>query len=139
MKNFSNPDGLVREDFKGGWTDDKVNKFTPQGRTEKENEAFDYFKKIANYRKDNKVLQTGKLMQYVPENGIYVYFRYNAYKTVMVIVNSNEKEQSLVTDRFEERMNSFTKAVNVISDETLNSIQIIKVAAKTAVVLELQK
>ena len=28
MKNYSNPDGLVREDFSGGWDGDKSNKFT---------------------------------------------------------------------------------------------------------------
>ncbi|HEY5326914.1 MAG TPA: alpha-amylase family glycosyl hydrolase, partial [Mucilaginibacter sp.] len=36
MKNFSRPDGLVREDFPGGWAGDKVNKFTAAGRTDKE-------------------------------------------------------------------------------------------------------
>jgi glycosidase len=139
MKNFSNPDGLVREDFKGGWPEDKTNKFIAKGRTNKESEAFNYFKKLANYRKDNPVLQTGKLMQYVPEKGMYIYFRYNNQKTVMVIVNSNDKEQTLSTTRFNERMNGFTKAVNVITDDALNSVDDIRVPAKSAVVLELQK
>lgn len=139
MKNLSNPDGLVREDFKGGWPEDKANKFIAKGRTNKESEAFNYFKKLANYRKNNLVLQTGKLMQFVPEKGMYVYFRYNNQKTVMVIVNSNDKEQDLSTTRFNERMNGFTKAVNVITDDALNSVDNIKVPAKSAVVLELRK
>ncbi len=139
MKNFSNPDGLVRKDFKGGWPEDKTNKFIAKGRTNKESEAFNYFKKLANYRKDNPVLQTGKLMQYVPEKGMYIYFRYNNQKTVMVIVNSNDKEQTLSTTRFNERMNGFKKAVNVITDDALNSVDDIRVPAKSAVVLELQK
>ncbi len=45
MKNYSNPDGLVREDFKGGWAGDSVNKYTSAGRTEKENDAFNYVRK----------------------------------------------------------------------------------------------
>src|SRR5688572_15757930 len=40
MKGFTNPDGWVRLDFAGGWTNDKANKFTAEGRTEKENEVF---------------------------------------------------------------------------------------------------
>ncbi len=139
MKNFSNPDGLVREDFKGGWAEDKTNMFIAKGRTSKESEAFNYFKKLANYRKNNPVLQTGKLMQYVPEKGMYIYFRYNNQKTVMVIVNSNDKEQNISTARFNERMNGFTKAVNVITDETLPLGDEIKVPAKSTVILELQK
>jgi glycosidase len=139
MKNFSNPDGLVREDFKGGWEGDKENKFTAAGRTAQEYEAFNFFRTLANYRKNNEVLQTGKLMQYVPEKGIYVYFRYNADKTVMVIVNSNDNEESVGTGRFSERMNGFTKATNVVTSESYNSIDLFKVPAKNVWVLELKR
>lgn len=139
MKNFSNPDGLVREDFKGGWAGDKENKFTAQGRTAKENEAFNFVRTLANYRKNNEVLQTGKLMQYVPENGIYVYFRYNQDKTVMVIMNTNDTASELPLKRFNERMDGFSKALNVVSSEKINSLETINIPAKTTWVLELQK
>lgn len=139
MKNFSDPDGKVREDFKGGWSDDKVNKFTAQGRTAKENEAFNYVRTLANYRKNNPVLQTGRLMQYVPENGVYVYFRYNDEKTVMVIMNTGDKEADLNTSRFIQRTAGFNSAVEVTSGENLASIQTIKAPAKTTLVLELKK
>jgi glycosidase len=137
MKNFSNPDGLVREDFKGGWAGDKTNKFEAAGRNASENEAYNYVKKLANYRKNNPVLQTGKLMQYVPENGIYVYFRYNKNKTVMVIVNSNDKEQMVSTARFNERMNGFTKVLNVTTDSLFSLTNAIRVPPKSTMVLEL--
>ncbi len=48
MKNFKNPsDAEVRKDFPGGWKEDSVNKFLATGRTAKENEAFDFVKKLA--------------------------------------------------------------------------------------------
>ena len=139
MKGFTNPDGLVRLDFKGGWAGDKENKFIASGRTEKENQAFNYVKKLANYRKNSPALQTGKLMQYVPENGVYVYFRYDSDKTVMIVMNSNDAEINLSADRFTERMQGFSKAVNVITDESLNTINKLKVPAKTTSVFELKK
>jgi neopullulanase len=139
MTGFTNPDGLVRSDFSGGWKGDKVNKFTAEGRTAKENEAFNHVRKLANYRKNNEVLQSGQMMQFIPEKGIYVYFRYNAGKTVMVIMNSNGEEENLPTARFSERTAGFIKAKNIISDEILNTIQTIKVPAKTTLVLELAK
>ncbi|WP_207534327.1 glycoside hydrolase family 13 protein [Desertivirga arenae] len=139
MKNFSNPDGLVREDFKGGWEEDKQNKFRADGRNEKENEAFNYFRKLANYRKNTTALQTGKLMQYVPENGVYVFFRYNTAKTVMVLCNSNDKEITVETDRFSERTKGFSAAKNVLTDEWINRISNFKIPAKSTLVLELQK
>ncbi len=139
MAGEDNPDGLVRSDFPGGWASDKVNKFTAAGRTDKENEAFNYVRTLANYRKHTPALQTGKLMQYIPQKGIYVYFRYDAAKTVMVIYNSEPKDQTLSTDRFSERMAGFSKAINVINNETFNTIQTINIPGKTTFVLELKK
>lgn len=138
MKNYANPDGLVRDDFPGGWQGDKTNKFIAGGRTEKENEAFNYVKKLANYRKNNEVLQTGKMMQFIPEEGIYVYFRYNADKTIMIIMNSNTEEKSVPTARFAERILSATTAKNVVTEETLNTLATIKIPATTTLVLELK-
>jgi len=139
MKNFSAPDGKVREDFKGGWEGDKENKFTAAGRTAKENEAFDFVKLLANYRKNNPVLQTGRLMQFTPENGIYVFFRYNDDKTVMVITNSNDKEEIIITARFCERTKGFSQALNIVTNARYNSIDSLKVPAKNVLVLELKK
>ncbi|WP_225871355.1 glycoside hydrolase family 13 protein [Pedobacter cryotolerans] len=137
MKNYANPDGKVREDFPGGWPNDKINKFIPAGRNEKENEAFNFVKTLANYRKQNSVLQNGKMMQFVPENGIYVYFRYNEEKTVLVVMNSNEKEEVLKTERFEERIGNCKSAKNIITNEKI-AIETLKLPAKTTYIFELQ-
>jgi glycosidase len=139
MKGKSDPDGLVREDFPGGWPEDKVNKFIAGGRTEKENEAFNYVRTLANYRKKTTALQTGKLMQYLPEKGIYAYFRYDTKKTVMVIYNGSEEANELNTERFNERTAGFEGAINIITGETINSLAHLKIPAKTTLVLELTK
>ena len=77
-------------------------------------------------------------MQFVPQDDIYVYFRYNAEPkgTVMVIVNNTEKEKTLNTDRFAERTTGITAAKNVITGENIG-FQNIKVPAKTTLVLVL--
>ncbi|MGA0558577.1 glycoside hydrolase family 13 protein [Larkinella sp. VNQ87] len=138
MKNTKNPsDAEVRRDFPGGFPGDRENKFTAAGRNEKENDAFNFVRKLANYRKNNPVLQNGKVMQYVPQDGLYVYFRYDNTKTVMVVTNSLDKETTLETARFAERMSGFTKAQNVLTDEILNGFSNLKIPAKTAWVLEL--
>ena len=139
MKGNDNPDGLVRSDFPGGWAGDKANKFTNEGRTDSERIAFNYVRALANYRKQTPALQTGKLMQYIPEKGIYVYFRYDAAKTIMIIYNGETKEQTLTTDRFNERIAGFTRATNVISHENIANIQSITIPGKTTLVLELKK
>ena len=137
MKNFSDPDGLVRFDFPGGWAGDKADKFTAAGRTAQENEAFNYVSKLANYRKSNPSLQTGKLIQYVPEDGMYVYFRISTEgKPVMVILNGEDKAKTLNTSRFAEQIKNSSSLKNVITGEQTD-IKTINVPAKTTLVLEL--
>ncbi len=140
MKNFKNPsDAEVRRDFPGGFPGDKENKFTVEGRNKTENEVFNFVRKLANYRKQSPVLQTGKLMQFLPQNGVYAYARYNGSQTVMVITNSQKKEVSLDTDRFAERMKGFSSARNVLTDEIISGLATVKVPGQTALVLELRK
>lgn len=109
----SHPD--VRKDFPGGWLEDSVNAFTKAGRTAEQNEAFNYVKTLCNWRKNKKIIHEGKLMQFVPEDNVYVYFRYTDTETVMVIMNGNKTAKSLITARFAERMKHFKTAKNVIT------------------------
>lgn len=140
MKNFKNPtDAEVRRNFPGGFLGDKENAFTKEGRSQKENEAFEFVKKLATYRKSTPALYSGKLMQYLPQEGIYVYFRYNGAKTIMIATNTNSKEMKLTTDRFSDRMKGFTSARNVITDKVVNDLFLLQLPPKTAVVLELIK
>ncbi|GAB2786777.1 glycoside hydrolase family 13 protein [Hymenobacter latericoloratus] len=140
MKNFKNPtDAEVRKDFPGGWPGDPHNKFTAAGRTPQENEAFGFVQKLAQYRKSHPVLSSGKLMQYLPENGLYVFFRYDATGTVLVATNTTDKPATLPTARFSERLSGFSKARNVLTGETLSSLATLQLPAKTALVLELGK
>ena len=140
MKNFKTPtDAEVRKDFPGGFPGDTENKFTAAGRSQKENEAFDYVKKLASYRKNTPALHSGKLMQYMPVDGVYVYFRYDADKTIMIATNSMDKEMTLDTRRFRERMGGFSRGINAITGEEIVSLSQLKLPAKTAMVLELGK
>ncbi len=138
MKNFKNPsDAEVRRDFPGGFPGDRENKFTAAGRNREENEAFNFVKSLANYRKATPALQTGQLTQYLPQNGIYVYFRYDQAKTVMVATNSTDAEIDLDMSRFTERTAGFSRATDVLTGEMLIELKLVKLPARTARVLEL--
>ncbi|RXK61890.1 alpha-amylase [Lacibacter luteus] len=114
MTGFTSPnDGYVRQDFPGGWDGDKENKFTAAGRTEKENKLFNYIKRLANFRKTSSAIKTGKLMQFIPVDGVYVYFRYDAKQTVMCVMNTNAEPKTIDLSRFAERMNGYRSAVDV--------------------------
>lgn len=44
-------------------------------------------------------------MQFIPQDNVYVYFRYNDSKTVMVVINNNPENQDLDMNRFAEMLN----------------------------------
>lgn len=138
MKNLADPDGMVRLDFPGGWAGDSSNKFTAAGRTLQEDSLFNYTKSLAQFRQHSSAIKTGKLMQYVPEDGVYIYFRYDARQTVMCIMNTNDKEMQIETARFGERIKGFTKARDITTNQITQVKATLNVPAKTELVLELQ-
>jgi neopullulanase len=133
-------DAMVRFDFPGGWQGDSANKFTAAGRTAAENDAFNYVRKLANFRKNSSAIKTGRMMQYVPENGVYIYFRYDDKQTVMCVMNQNDSLTSTVDlSRLTERTKGFTKAVDVVTGETFNLGATLATQPKSLMVLELRK
>ncbi len=47
---------------------------------------------------------------------VYVYFRYNDEQKVMVVINSNDKEQTIEMNRFQEIVPSSFTAKDVMKD-----------------------
>lgn len=126
-----------RRDFPGGWRGDDANKFKPEGRNPKEQAAIDYVKRLANYRKKSSALQHGQLVQFVPENGIYVYFRFDQHQTVMVIMNSNDQPVTVDTQRYAERMRGFNHALEIGNNLPITDLKKIEVDRNSTLVLEL--
>ena len=110
-------DGYVRLDFPGGWAGDKEDKFTIQGRSQKDQAIFQHLATLATYRKASSALTTGKMMQYYPEDGVYVYFRYDAQQTIMIVMNTAKTEKKISPSKYTERTAGFTQYLNVISKE----------------------
>jgi glycosidase len=119
MTGFANPDGNVRHDFPGGWQGDAMNKFIAAGRTDKEENIFQFIKTLAQFRKRSSAITAGKLMQYFPIDGVYCYFRYDSHQTVMVIMNTNESSKTIDLARFSDRTKGFSKAVDVVNGNQL--------------------
>lgn len=131
-------DGHVRLDFPGGWEGDALNKFTENGRQGKDKEIYEHVKALANYRKNAAALTTGKMMQYVPVDGVYVYFRYTAKQTVMVVMNTSKEEKKINPADYAERTAGFTTATNIISKQK-NPLKEITLGSYQSIVLELNK
>ena len=131
-------DGDIRPDFPGGWPGDSGNAFTAKGRTAIQNERFDYLSKLLNWRKNKTVIHSGLLTHYVPENDIYVYFRHNEKENIMVIINNNETEQRMKTDRFAESLTGKTIGTDVMTGEKYDLSTSLLLPKETTLILELR-
>jgi glycosidase len=121
MKGIANPDGWVRLDFPGGWEGDKKNAFTGEGLTTEEKAIQAYTKSLGNYRKQSTALQTGKMMQFIPNNGLYVYFRYDAKSTVMCVMNTDKQSRTVDMNDFSERTKGFNGGKDIITNQQINT------------------
>lgn len=141
MKNFKvNSDATVREDFPGGWPSDDPNKnrFLASGHTPEQARAFEHISRLAHFRRTSSALGKGKLMQFIPRDGTYLYFRYSDQQSVLVIANSSDKTVKPDWSIYQERVKGFTKARDVITGETF-SLDGWSIAPKKSHVLELMK
>lgn len=124
MKNYKvNTDATVREDFPGGWPTDNPlsNRFLPSGRTSAQDTAYSYISRLANFRKSSTALTTGRLMQFIPRDGLYLYFRYDSKQTVMVITHTGKELVKPDWSIYKEQMDGYTRFRNVITGEIKRS------------------
>lgn len=131
-------DGGKRADMPGGWDGDDRSVFTENGRTDEENDMLNYVSKITNWRKSSKAIHEGKLLHFVPENNVYVYFRYTDNERVMVIMNMNEEAATVSRQKHIEMLRGFNNGTNVITDETVDLSKDFSVPAKTTMVISLK-
>lgn len=130
-------DGDIRHDFPGGWNGDTNNAFTKTGRTPEQQQYFDFTSKLFNWRKTNNAVHFGKMTHYLPENNVYVYFRYDENKTVMVVINNNPEKQVIKTNRFSQNIKNFKTGKEVISKQNIDISNEISIEPKSALILEL--
>lgn len=131
--------GVMRNDFPGGWENDPINAFVADGRTADQNEVFNHIRTLLHFRKDNPVMQSGKLTHYIPEDGVYVYFRHDSENAVMVILNNNKSSKTIDCKRFQESLASYSNGTDVLYRTYFDHFGSIEIPAKSSRVIQLNK
>ena len=132
-------DGFKRLDMPGGWAEDDRSVFTEAGRTDREQEAFAFVRALTRWRETASVVHHGRLTQFIPQDDVYVYFRWDADDTVMVVLNAASEARTLDVGRFAERIGDHTTGRDVVTEATVRlDGGTLDVPARTAWVLALQ-
>lgn len=130
-------DGRVRADMPGGWPGDKASAFTGAGLSAAQRDMLDWTRRLFNWRKGARIVHDGGLMQYAPLEGVYVFFRYDAGRAVMVVLNKNDKPVALPTARFTERLKPQDRARDVMTGKTFDIGASVGVPARSPLILEI--
>jgi glycosidase len=109
----------LRADFPGGFPDDKRSAFAPAGRTEKENEVFDYVQTLLHLRKQHPALSIGDMTHMVPKDEVYMYFRTWKEECIWIVVNGNEQEKLIDFSETAHWFEGVKKFRNLLSDKEI--------------------
>jgi glycosidase len=109
----------LRADFPGGFPGDKRSAFTRTGRTEKENEVFDYLRALLRLRKQHPALSVGEMTHMVPKDEVYMYLKQYKEEKILVIVNGNERQQRIDLNEAGHWFNGAKSLQNLISGEVI--------------------
>jgi hypothetical protein len=77
----------------------------------------------------------------VPDDGVYVYFRYDSSQTIMVVMNTSKDKKNISPEKYAERTNGFSKSdgyrmKNILTGE-VKDVKDFSVEAKGSGVYEL--
>jgi len=78
-------------------------------------------------------------MHYIPEQGLYVYFRYNNNQTVMCVMNTSDASRTVDFSKYAERTKGFSTARNVVTGESMRTGEKVTIGGTEMWVLELLK
>lgn len=112
--------GLIRQSFPGGFPTDPVNTFTKPGRNELQEDIFNFTKTLLTLRKKYSALSSGKMIQFPPENNIYVYFKKNAVNNIMIAINNSPKPEEIELNDFADQFEGTGSLKNLFTNEIQN-------------------
>lgn len=127
--------GIIREDFSGGWKEDAINKFDEKKRSTEENDVINYIKKIQTWKTSSPALKDGKMMQFIPQDGIYAYARYTGENVAFIIYNSTANKKSIDTKRFQDILKGKLSGTNIIDNRKVN-LQNLEIGSKELLIIE---
>lgn len=110
--------GTLRSDFPGGFPGDSRDAFKYEGRTDDENEIFNFLNNLLKLRKEYPELSKGNLIHFPPEDGIYVYFKILQDQKIMVAVNDNENSKEIDLKKVSHHLIDAKEIENLLSGES---------------------
>ena len=114
--------GVLRTNFPGGFTGDKVNAFTKEGRNEKENDLYNFTKSLLDLRKKYPALSKGELKHLPIMDNVYIYSKKLGNQTLLLALNSDNKKKEIELKWIESLCGKYTELFNLINNSSAEVI-----------------
>ena len=133
-------DGNVRKDFPGGFPGDSRNAFTKEGRTEEEQQMFQWLSKLLHWRNGNETIIRGMTTQFIPWHGVYVIARRWHRNTVVTILNGNSQLATFEVARYAELLDEDQRQfTDIPTGRTFDLTRDFELSPREALVLEIRR
>lgn len=131
-------DGYVRRDFPGGFPGDTVNAFEAAGRTDVQNEAWNFLSRLLHWRRGEagKVIARGSLRHFMPREGVYTYRRALDGREIVVMMNGNDTPLEFSTASVAEVLPEGSRWHEMLTDSDFTAGSSISFAPRQILVLE---
>ena len=112
--------GLLRANFPGGFPNDSTDAFTEQGRTENQNDIFNFLRKLLHLRKEYPSLAKGKLIHFPPVDDVYHYIKSYDDEIVLIIINGSKENKTFTLNSNEKYFSSIKNFYDLYTGEAIS-------------------
>ena len=129
-------DGNVRKDFPGGFPGDQNNAFTREGRTQAQQQMWQWTSRLLHWRKGNELITKGKMTQFIPFNGIYVIARQYRGRTALTILNGTTRPATMQVARYAEVIGAATRVKDILTGRYYDLSTDLQLRPRQSLILE---
>nr|HPI71381.1 cyclomaltodextrinase C-terminal domain-containing protein [Tenuifilaceae bacterium] len=83
-------------------------------------------------------IHNGRLIHFIPEKEVYVYFRQNSEQTVMVVLHNGYQPKVIKTQRFNEILRNFKEGVDILTGTRITNLEKLQLSPRSALIIELK-
>ena len=112
--------GELRQQFPGGFVGDDRNAFNKEGRTEKEDDLYEYLQELLRLRNEYPVLSKGKLRHIYPADNVYILIKSYEDQMAVILINSGEQDILLESSQIKMFLPEGQWLINIKSKEEYN-------------------
>jgi neopullulanase len=140
FQGYTNPDGKVRQDMPGGWSEDVRSVFLKDQRTQEEQQMIEFIAKLNGLRGEYRALQDGSYRHLLPQQGVYQFLREWGEERLWVVVNFSAEDRVVSSSRAQALLGDVPSALerkDLLGEEAFSKEELLRLKPYEAKVFQI--